>query len=119
MTRHKYVLSEEEIRTLMSGIISLGAKDTYAKMLERMLVAKEQGQEADELCMDMYESMLQRARVFGEGRDDKDTLEIKQTLYQLSTMFRTLAHDLHRLCPSKTGSGRFLEIVSNTNAKAT
>lgn len=103
----------------MSGMINLGEKETYAKMKERMLAAKEQNQEADEICMDMYESMLQRARSFVSDENDKSMLDIKQTLYQLASMLRTLAHEMHRLYSKKDESGRFLEIASNnTNAKA-
>jgi hypothetical protein len=117
MVRHKYVLSEDEIRTLMSGVINLGAKDTYSKMKERMLASIDQGQEADEICMDMYEGMLNRARTFGADNEDKSTTDIRQTLYQIASMLRTLAHEMHKICKNKfckdkDGSKRFLEIAS-------
>jgi hypothetical protein len=119
----KYVLSEEEIRSLLSGIVQIGPKETYEKMKERMLAAREHEgmQDVDEMCMDMYDSMLIRARSFGCDDDDKEGQDIRATLFQIASMLRTLAHELHRTCYKNKpiNTKRFLELVSHNQGNYT
>jgi hypothetical protein len=113
MTQEQYALAEDEIRSLLSGVTYLGAHETYSKMKERMLSIKENFQNIDEMCMDMHGTMLDRARAFDCEDSDKEGQIIKQTLFQIASMFRILAHELHYSCKNKQkNTKRFLELIS-------
>jgi hypothetical protein len=114
----KYTISEEEVRSLLAGIVQLGPKETYIKMKERMLAAKEDIQNVDEMCMDMYDDMLIRARAF--NYDDEEGKEIQIVLFQIASMLRVLAHELHRTYKDKMiNTKRFLELVSHNQGNYT
>ena len=118
----KYVLSEEEIRSLLSGMANLGSQKTYEIMKERMLIMKKDTNDAniDGICMDMYDVMLIRAREFNYEEGDKEGQEIKQILFQIASMFRILAHELHRTNKNKIiNTDRFLELVSSNQGNFT
>jgi len=113
MTRKPYVLKEEEISTLIHGMMTHGDEETYARMRDKSLVAMRNIEDMDEMLMDMHETMLHRAR---ETKDEeKADKELKQILYQLASMFRILAHYINReyrtLGKEKRGE-RFLKLVS-------
>jgi len=113
MTRKPYILKEEEIDTLVQGIVEHGDEETYAKMRDKSLVAMRNVKDMDEMLIDMYETMLERARSAND--EDQTDKELKKILYQLASMFRILAHDINReyrkLGQERNGE-RFLRLVS-------
>ena len=120
MIRKPYVLKEEEISTLVHGMMTHGDEETYVRMRDKSLVSMQQIDDMDEMLMDMHETMLKRARE-AEIENDQDK-QVKQILYQLASMLRILAHDINREYrkrgKEKDGE-RFLRLVSfNKDAPA-
>jgi len=113
MTRKPYILKEEEIDTLVQGISEHGDEETYIKMRDKSLIAMSGTDDVDEMLMDMYETMLARSRSASD--EDETGKELKKILYQLTSMFRILAHDINReyrkLGKERNGE-RFLRLVS-------
>lgn len=120
MTRKPYILKEEEINTLVRGIVDHGDEETYSRMRDKSLVAMKSDDDVDEMLMDMHETMLNRARGVGDG---PEYTEVKKTLYQLASMLRILAHYInkeYRASGKKKSGERFLKLASyNKDAPVT
>ncbi len=113
MERKPYVLKNDEIETLIKGIMEYGDEETYARMLNKSLVTMQNIEDMDEMLMDMYETMLEKARSTKD--EDKSSKELRLIYYQLASMFRILAHQIQREYikkgQNKQGE-RFLRLVS-------
>lgn len=121
MTRNKYVLKEQEVDTLVQGILSRGEEDTYASMRAKCLMTAETIEDMDEMLMDMHESMLEKAREIEAETENDD--ELKTMFYRIASMFRILAHDINlrykKSGITKNKSSRILQLVSfNKNIPA-
>ena len=113
--RTPYVLQEAEVQTLLHGIINHGPKETYDKMKEKAITAMSNDVYVDEMFLDMYETILKRARELHQNEKDSDEGELQLVLYQLSSMLRTIAHDVYRMYIKKgknKNSPKFLRLIS-------
>ena len=91
----------------MAGAETLGANEVYTRL--KALVSVKTVDQADEMCMDMNEYLLQMARTFNAGSES--TERTKSNIYLLASIFRCLAHELHH--PKEGVSNkRFLELAS-------
>lgn len=109
--RH-YVLKEEEINMFVQSIIKYGDNETYNKMLAKSLVVMNETDNADEMLMDMHQTIIKRARNIGESNDDEKS--IKSVYYRLASILRILAHQIQREYIKKgynKDSERFLRLV--------
>lgn len=121
MTRKPYTLPEQEIEILISGLMEHGDEETYNRMRDKTLSVIDKKDDLDEMLMDMYETMITRAREsVVENEKDK---ELQNILYQLASILRILAHELYRTY-IKNGKGRdnerFIRLASfNKDAPVT
>jgi len=113
MSRKRYVLKPEEIEALIRGMIEHGQDETYKKMKEKALASMEKMKDLDEMFMDMSEDFLDKARV--EVGETSDSKQVKDIYYILSSMLRTLAHEVNKIY-RKNGkekfSDRFIRLIS-------
>lgn len=107
MIRSKYIPAQDEIKDLLDCIEKLGSKETYDRINNKITADKIN--QTDEMCMDMYESLLHLARTFNAGSES--TENTKNNLYCLASMFRFLAHGAHKTKKDE-GNRRFLELIS-------
>lgn len=108
MIRKPYTLKEEELKHLVDGIKNHGVEETQEQMRQRVLLAMAYDPNMDESLMDMYDSVLKRARSPVVGEEDK------KILYTLSSMLRILAHEAHRTyikAGKEKDNTRFLHLV--------
>ena len=109
--RTPYILQEAEIQTLLHGMANYGLKETYNRMKEKAIGAMSNDDYVDEMFLDMYETILKQARELNQ--EEKDERELQLILYQLSSMLRTIAHDIYRMYLKKEkNSPRFLKLIS-------
>ena len=112
MTRKPYMLKEEEIEVLVSGMMEHGVQATYDRMFDRAIKTMKVTDDMDEMLMDMHDTVLIRARDFVvENDNDK---ELRKTLYQLANMLRTLGHEVYYKyikAGKERDNDRFLRLV--------
>lgn len=111
MTRVTYVLKKEELEILLNGMIAHGTDKTYIAMKNRTVIAMQQIEDADEILMDQYDTVLKKARSLNAENNDE---KLQKTLYQLASLLRILAHEIYReylKAGKERGSKRFLHIV--------
>lgn len=119
--RKPYILKTEEIDTLLAGLMTNGEEQTYELMKSKAFSASQQRPDMDDVFLDMYESMMKKARgIDAAGEGDKDAIE---AMYTLASMMRTIAHQLYRAY-NRAGmtrdNDRFLRIiVKNDRVPAT
>lgn len=110
--RTPYILKEQEMEMLLNGMAKYGADKTYEVMKKRSLASMEDVTDTDEVLMDQYESVLKRARELTvESDDDK---ELQNSLYQLSSLLRVLAHEVYReylKIDKERDNERFLRLI--------
>lgn len=112
--RQPYVLKTEEVDTLLNGLISNGADETYERMRDKAFNVSEQRLDMDDVFLDMYECMIERAREV--DINNQDGQELAQHMYTLAAMMRNIAHQLYRAY-NRSGDARdnerFLRLAIN------
>jgi hypothetical protein len=104
--RKPYIMSEEEINMLVNGILSFGHNETHSRIKSRAETAMVAGDNfVDETLMDMYETVLSRARV---SEDDM----VKSAMYCLTRILRSVAHEARKYYRNKSESHRFLHLAT-------
>jgi hypothetical protein len=86
----------------------------------RATQAMEKSENMDDIFLDMYETMIVKARLLNEENEQEKQLRLGY--YAISAMLRRLAHEVHfsylRLKKEKDSS-RFLHLVSNNSEAPT
>jgi len=111
--RDVYILKVDEIKSLVSGLISHGPGQTYEQMRRRAIQAMGKSDDIDEVFLDMYESMIKRARSI-KVEDDEDK-QRQIFYYTIAHMLRRLAHEINRVylkLGKKRYSKRFIRLAS-------
>lgn len=112
--RAPYIIKASEIESLLAGIMAHGIDKTYEQMKIRATQAMEKAEDIDEMFLDMYESMIDKARGLDETNEQENQLRLGY--YALAAMLRRLAHEVHfaylKLKKEKN-SGRFLHLISD------
>ena len=112
--RTPYIIKANEIESLLAGIIAHGIAKTYEQMKIRATQAMEKSEDIDDMFLDMYEAMIDKARALNE--EDEQEKQLRLGYYAVAAMLRRLAHEVHfsylKLKKEKD-SGRFLHLVSN------
>jgi len=112
MTRTPYILKEEELEILLNGITTRGADETYKAMKNRTFMAIQQIDDADEILMDQYDTVLKKARNLNVENEDSEKLQ--KILYHLASILRILAHEIYReylKAGKERDNERFLRLV--------
>ena len=107
MLRVRYVPPQSEVKDLLEGIEQLGAQEAYDRLKDK--ISGGCTEQVDEMCMDMNEFFVGMARTFNPGTESAE--KTRDRIYLLASIFRHLAHELHR--PKEESNGRFLELISH------
>jgi hypothetical protein len=107
MLRVRYVPPQSEVKDLLEAIEKLEAQEIHDRLKDK--ISGEQAEQVDEMCMDMHEFFIGMARMFNPGSESAE--KTRGNIYLLASIFRHLAHELHR--PKEESNGRFLELISH------
>jgi len=116
-----YVLKPEELSEWINNVITNGSEKVYEKIRERAWAAFKTSQleRVDEVYLDIHDDILQRVRLVDPDTLPDDQKPLYVAMYDLVSMFRTIAHELHiHYFKKGISSDRFLEqVASNAEIK--
>jgi len=111
--RKPYVIKSNEIDTLLVGLASHGKQETFERMLDKALKSIDKDSEMDDKFLDMYETLLKRARMV-EAQDPED-VQLQVALYTLASLLRSVAQKVYMAYLKKgeeRDNPRFIRLVS-------
>lgn len=112
--RVTYTIKEEEISSIMGALSSQGSMHTYEQMRNRAIIASDEESNIDEMLLDMYDGMVDRARRL----DDNTDKQLQMSYYTIASMLRFLAHEIHFIYKKRgivKESKRFLYVICNNS----
>lgn len=113
MSHNKYIMKEEEIQILLTGLIVNGVEDTYDRMKVKALMMMDQKPDVDEILLDMSETL--HKKVQNELANENKDLSIINAYNTLSFMLKRLAHKVYRKYNregEQRDNNRFLRLIS-------
>lgn len=116
--RKPYILKRQEVEHLLMGLTTHGRDETHTRMMAKATEAMKKDEFLDEKFMDMYDTLLKRARHLEPS--DEDEKKLQEAYYTLASMLRNIAHRVYYTY-IKQGKARDLEnerflrlVVNNT-----
>lgn len=113
MNHNKYIMKEEEIQILLTGLIVNGVEDTYDRMKAKALMMMDQKPDVDEILLDMSETLYKKVQ--NELTNENKDLSIINAYNTLSFILKRLAHKVYRKYNRKgeqRDNNRFLRLIS-------
>ena len=118
--RDTYIMTDEEVFTLTSGVFATGIESVINKMKARAIFSMKFQKDLDEMLLDMSETLLQKGKAIVDiEKSDNPGRSMVSVYYTLARSLRKLAHDVHRMYQGQKRenmSDRFLEIIYNPEA---
>ncbi len=118
MDHKPYIMKNEEIQTLVAGIMAHGVDDTYSKMRAKAIFAMDNKENIDDMFLDMSDTLLRLAREEVDSKDkneDGDSNLLSNVYYTVSYMLKRIAHEVYRNYIKKgdtRDNSRFIRLVS-------
>ena len=119
--RTKYVLADDEVDALISGLAHNGPDNMYELMKSKIAVMMVNSEEMDLVLMDMQETILQFGREVN-AEESSETKQLKDMYYIMASMLCRLVHE-SQVVYIKSGKirddERFLRVVHDSKEAPT
>ena len=118
--RNTYVMTDEEVFALTSGVFATSVESVMNKMKAKVIFSIKFQNDLDEMLLDMSDTLFQKGRAIMDiEKSDNPGRSMTSLYYTLAGVLRKLAHDIHRMYKRQgreSMSDRFLEIIDNPSA---
>jgi len=114
--RTKYVLANNEVEALVSGLVHNGPDNMYELMKGKIAIMMATSKETALMLMDMQETILQFRREIN-AEDSDEAKQTKDVYYILASMLRRLAHEsqfVYIKNGKERNDERFLRVIHDT-----
>ena len=112
MDHKPYKLSDQEVETLISAVITKPKEDVYIRMMMKASDTLKRKLDIDEDFLDMSEAILKTARKIEVN--DEESIVVQNAYYMLHSILRKISHELHMI-KIKSGesedNARFVRLV--------